>query len=391
MRKGSRRRIPPNRKRQRFSEVCLSERKILYSLVGFGLFVLLADVSFWLKELPGNTHNSPVPKEPTKRVPLSPQDEKEGRQAVAAILRKAGATVNKDDLAKLPTQQQIEEQYGPEPIIQGLEHCEAFRERVPPEKRMLGAAGMFSTGTNLVTHLLKRNCYIPERLAANGGSFDKVTKEQLGMRWQVPWGKHTPASYKTKHATKQAQEISKDDILPVVSIRNPWRWMQSMCKNPYSAKWPHFNICPHLKSDNDQWIPVSVKYGAGTENYTSLVHLWLDWYQQYLVEAEYPHLVVRMEDLTFYTEKTVSIVCECAGGRIRDDQPFQYIVESAKADSPGHDTSTGLTVAWIKYSQTLEPLAGFIQPDYEAALSALENDPHSFMDLFSYQHPAKAN
>lgn len=203
------------------------------------------------------------------------------------------------------------------------------------------------------------------------------------------WGKHTPATYKTQHATKQAQAIEKDDILPIVSIRNPWRWMQSMCKNPYSARWPHFHVCPHLKDEesNNNWIPVSVKYGAGTENYTSLVHLWLDWYEQYIGMADYPFLVVRMEDLVFYTQDTVTQVCECAGGRIRDDQPFQYILESAKKDSPGHDTSTGLTEAWIKYSQALQSRAGFVPADYEAALSALDSDPHGFMELFCYQHP----
>lgn len=50
-------------------------------------------------------------------------------------------------------------------------------------ERMLGAAGMFSTGTNLLTQLLKRNCYIPERAERYG--LDTASKEQLGMRWQV--------------------------------------------------------------------------------------------------------------------------------------------------------------------------------------------------------------
>ena len=48
---------------------------------------------------------------------------------------------------------------------------------------MIGSAGMFSTGTNLVTQLLKQNCYIPERYEKYGGT--NATKEQLGVRWQV--------------------------------------------------------------------------------------------------------------------------------------------------------------------------------------------------------------
>ena len=108
--------------------------------------------------------------------------EEQGRAAVADILRQAGATVTDTAYPQLPTLPQVQAQYGSEPIIYGLEHCDDFRDRIPAVRRMLGPAGMFSTGTNLVTHLLKRNCYIPERLEAYG---EKATKEELGMRWQV--------------------------------------------------------------------------------------------------------------------------------------------------------------------------------------------------------------
>jgi hypothetical protein len=266
---------------------------------------------------------------------------------------------------------------------------------------MLGAAGIFSTGTNLVTHLLKRNCYIPERAEKYG--FETATKEQLGMRWQVPWGKHTPADYKIKHATEKAQQINKDYILPCVTIRSPWRWMQSMCKNPYTARWPHASICPHLvvnaSESSRQWNPVTVKYGAGIENYTSLVHLWIEWYDQYarlvldneVVENQatsYPVLIIRMEDLIFYTQETVTQICQCAGGIIYADKPFEYVVESAKKDSPGHDTSIGLTEAWIKYSKPLQPHAGFVQEDYLAGLDALKHDDRfKLMERLHYHHP----
>ena len=103
------------------------------------------------------------------------------RTVVANRLREAGATV--PDELKLPTLAQIADLYGPGPVILGLEHCGQFRNSVPAAERMLGAAGMFSTGTNLVTHLLKRNCYIPERAEKYG--LETATKEELGMRWQV--------------------------------------------------------------------------------------------------------------------------------------------------------------------------------------------------------------
>jgi len=272
----------------------------------------------------------------------------------------------------------VTSQYGVGPHFLFDDTCATFREQVPAVRRMLGAAGMFSTGTNLVTQLLKRNCYIPERLEKYGG---KATKEQLGMRWQVPWGKHTPASFRDHHATKQAAAISKDDILPIVTIRHPYRWMQSMCKNPYAARWKHAHVCPHLHIDGE-WNPVSVKYGAGVVNYTSLVHLWTDWYQEYL-QASYPRIFVRMEDLIYFREATVQHICECAGGKMTEI--FFNVEDSAKADSPGHDVSMGWKAAWTKYAKPLPNYAGFVPEDGTAAMEVLQGMP--LLEMFGYQMP----
>jgi len=178
--------------------------------------------------------------------------------------------------------------------------------------------------------------------------------------------------------------------------------MQSMCKNPYTARWQHHTQCPNLKGDdtsndharNARWNQVTVKYGAATETYQSLAHLWNDWYNDYYQTAvalldhntttHYPWIMIRMEDLVFHTVPTITRVCECAGGQIRTDRPFHYIVDSAKADSPGHDTTTGVAEAWIKYSRPLPPRAGFSVRDHAAARQAL--DPH-LMQLFGYRHP----
>jgi hypothetical protein len=84
----------------------------------------------------------------------------------------------------LPTMAQIRKVFGPKPVILGLDSCSKFRDNVPALERMLGASGMFNTGTNLVTHLLKQNCEIPERREKSG---ERQSKESYGMRWQVPW------------------------------------------------------------------------------------------------------------------------------------------------------------------------------------------------------------
>jgi hypothetical protein len=116
----------------------------------------------------------------------------------------------------------------------------------------------------------------------------------------------------------------------------------------------------------------------------SLAHLWNDWYKMYIDDATYPRLIVRLEDLMFHAEETTTIICTCVGGQIRTDRNFTYVLDSAKADSPGHDASTGFVQAWIKYSQPIPPRGSFRPDDYEAAIEALNPQ---YMELFHYDHP----
>ena len=108
-----------------------------------------------------------------------------GKEPILEVFREAGIPLKDSRVDDLPTWEQIVKIVGPHPVVGGLDTCQAYRDTVPAVERMLGAAGMFNTGTNLVTHLLKRNCVIPERFAKNG---PEASKEAYGMRWQVPWG-----------------------------------------------------------------------------------------------------------------------------------------------------------------------------------------------------------
>ena len=199
------------------------------------------------------------------------------------IFREAGVELDESELHDLPTWDEIVSLVGEAPIVHGLDTCAKFRQTVPPLERNLGAAGMFNTGTNLVTQLLKENCKIPERVEKYG---PKASREAHGIRWQVSWGKHTPARFKWDHATDHAKDIDKTSILPVVTIRDPYNWMASMCRNGYTAKWPHHgNVCPHLVElqNTTQSVPVNVSYADDHKSFhNSLAHLWNDWYTRLL-------------------------------------------------------------------------------------------------------------
>lgn len=308
-----------------------------------------------------------------------------GKEPILKIFEQAKIPpLTPQEIDQLPTWQQIIELIGPHPVIGGLDTCEAYKQKVPAVERMMGSSGMFNTGTNLVTHLLKNNCKIPERVEKYGPD---ASREMHGMRWQVPWGKHSPAKYKEEHSTEKAKAINKEWIMPVVTMRHPYSWMHSMCKNGYTARWNHGrqgHNCPNLKP-RGEWNEVTTRFADGrTEHSPSLAHLWNDWYKMYIEDAKYPRLFVRLEDLVFHAKETTTTICECVGGKMRTDRPFTYVVDSAKADSRGHDTSTGFTQAWIKYSKPMPPLGGFTQADYRAAKEALNVD---YMKMFHYEHP----
>ena len=348
--------------------------------------------------LDANVANDKVnhPKDKTKNDNGTPNDntDDDGKSKVIATFKEAGITLDQESIDQLPTWSQIKQVVGEYPVLYNLDKaCPAFRSSVEPVERMIGCSGMFNSGTNLVTQLLKQNCRIPERVAKYGlkGPFHDAQgkpigpKEAHGMRWQVPWGKHVPANYKEEHATKHATHIAKDGILTAVTIRHPYSWMKSMCKNDYTARWSRGNKCPHLGDEDHDHVPLTIKYDGQVDHHDSLAHLWNDWYAKYWKDADFPYVMVRFEDIIFHPKNVTTQLCECAGGKIIDDQPFQYIVDTAK-EGPGHGRlreRTGMVAAWIKYSQPLAPDGGFSGVDYQKSKEFLDQD---LMDIFHYRH-----
>lgn len=332
----------------------------------------------------------------TKKDNGKPNDnnDDDGKSKVIATFKEAGITLDQESIDQLPTWSQIKQVVGEYPVLYNLDKaCPAFRSSVEPVERMIGCSGMFNSGTNLVTQLLKQNCRIPERVAKYGlkGPFHDAQGKPIGpfeahgMRWQVPWGKHVPANYKEEHATKHATHIAKDGILTAVTIRHPYSWMKSMCKNDYTARWSRGNKCPHLGDEDHDHVPLTIKYDGQVDHHDSLAHLWNDWYAKYWKDADFPYVMVRFEDIIFHPKNVTTQLCECAGGKIIDDQPFQYIVDTAK-EGPGHGRlreRTGMVAAWIKYSQPLAPDGGFSGVDYQKSKEFLDQD---LMDIFHYRH-----
>ena len=143
------------------------------------------------------------------------------------------------------------------------------------------------------------------------------------------------------------------NVLPVVTVRDPFTWFQSMCRARYSAHWYHVvpDHCPNFVASNverewfnktkaqltrhykgDPWkvdnvlekagyspdqatVPLWVRYHSENRRHRSLAHMWADWYDEYLAAGDdFPRLMLRLEDLVFRPRETLRRVCECVDG-----------------------------------------------------------------------------
>jgi hypothetical protein len=299
-----------------------------------------------------------------------------GRERLVDILYDAGVEeIDVDSILSLPLWSSVTKLYGEEPVILGLERCEEFRTTIPLDDASIGTAGMFNTGTNPFAMYVEQNCMMPHNTHDKHG----------GTRWQVPWGKHMLASRKWTNTAGHDTKTNKTNVLPIVLVRDPFSWMVSMCKHPYEARWPHSDkMCPNLASTKDgKMVQVKVRYKPEIF-FESLLHYWDAWYREY-IEADYPRLIVRFEDLQFHAKEVIDVVCQCAGAVARQpDKSFTYIVDSAKWGA-AHKSSTNMITGMIKYGTDKNRFRGMTAADMKVAKNVLGDG--SLLNLFQYEIP----
>jgi hypothetical protein len=290
-----------------------------------------------------------------------------------AKLQDLGVTITDPQILKrLPPWWMIQQQYGNAPRILGLERCNRYREST--SQILLGPAGLFNSGTNLISQLLQNNCALPQ--------------SPHHFAFQAPWGKHTPADYRGVYTIPHDHYKAMDmkSVLPIVTIRHPYDWMKSTCRVPYAVRWPHGvnDGCPNLVDPYDNsTIPVTVLFGVGNHTYPTLMHLWNRWYRQYYDSVSYPRLMVRMEDLLFYPKETITQICDCVGGSM-DVTGFTVLAQSAKGYANGHGNhKTGLVDGWIKYGNR-RTYERFTPTDWSAAREIVDKD---MLEYFGYLLP----
>lgn len=130
---------------------------------------------------------------------------------------------------RLPTWSQVTDLYGSQPIILGLDTCptrrphtQIRRNRHTDDHLLLQprVAGLFHTGTNALARLLEVNYGKHANLLNSTDSY---------RAFDVLWGKHTPLST-VDVALPETGDKNNEEVLPIVLVRDPLRWMQKMVR-----------------------------------------------------------------------------------------------------------------------------------------------------------------
>lgn len=324
-------------------------------------------------------------------IDIDPRHDPE-RQPIIKLLQEAGFDLEEDPrfsqemLASLPKWSEVLDLYG-KPKVLGLETCQAYRESVPEDQRLIGTAGNFNSGTNLLQELIVRNC-------------------QGTSLWQVPWGKHWPASYRNVHQVENSRyAMDHSRVLPVVSVRDPYTWMQSQCRQPYEARFDHNkSLCPniipydtdiaeHPRYAHKKYVPIRVIYHSENPRvfikHDSLPDFWNKWNNEYVFNrsSTFPRLIVRLEDLVFHGREVIPQICECAGFQTK---PEFHIKKGVANTNSGidldHTHGAGLLQSIIRYGNPMSRRKGYAPCQLWAARNLL--DPR-LMELFGYKYENK--
>jgi hypothetical protein len=312
---------------------------------------------------------------------ISDEDLDYDKDQIYEILEQAGihkSELNKATRAQLPTWTKVLREYGDHPLIYGLERCENFTSSRDMSMSFFGIAGTFNSGTNLLAELLIQNCQITERM-------EKYGEDQRGIRWQVPWGKHTPVQFRGKHVTRTDRAVPLENSFPMITIRDPYSWLLSMCRHPYAARWGHeVDHCPNIVSyRNNEISNVYVFFQESLVEYDNLPEMWNKWYQDYLA-VDFPRVLVRFEDLLFFGKNVTETLCACGGGVPRRPN-FVHIQDSAKLGTAAHGNhKTGLVQALIRYGNFQNRTIGMTAGDVKYAKEFFDDE---LMKMFNYRHP----
>ena len=369
------------------------------------------------------------------------------KEPIARILMKAGVKVTDEMVGDLPSIDDFDAMYGSisRPQIIGLETCESFRENVSPLDAIVGPAGLFNTGTNLLFQLLVRHCEFEERVIAfdkamedqeqnlSNDKADKHADRRSGIFDDVPWGKHSPVQWRDEMNYKPDSLkinqvypwLKNDKVFPIVMVKDPYTWTGSMCRNQYGSKWlPSPYSCVNLNEEFDKYNSnshhsrdsttnfrkrssfngikfvapgkkkrmnnngVTVDFDSGrSTKYSNLIDMWNTYYKDYL-NVTFPRLIVRYEDILIHADEIIPKICTCVGGKIHNNQRGINLIKHSAKDQQIFGITGNLIEGLSRYGNVKLRTAHLSQGDMIYSKENIDND---LMTLFRYKQPTIEN
>jgi hypothetical protein len=322
-----------------------------------------------------------------------------GKGVILEALRRSGIqTIDVPIAHLLPTWQEVSDLYYRgastcEPVVYGLDRCRRFARRVSDHQAYLATAGLYNTGTNALTYYMRANLHFSNRTARDS------------VLTQVPWHKHGFVDQRHSHRLEDTGTVSLEHILPVVAVRDPLSWAQSMCQQPYDVKWiggengPKTppSSCPRLVTAHSTEVRLA---GVPNRTWSSLLDLWNDWYSSYLNDVDdLDFVLVRHEDLLFCPDQVLEQLQACSGASWVHDRGedaneldaahqhgFVYVMDQAKWEHVReYGPQSNRVSAMMKHGHPWRRLRHLEGDDLQAAAAVLNS---TLLDLFHYQEPS---
>jgi hypothetical protein len=196
-----------------------------------------------------------------------------------------------------------------------------------------------------------------------------------------------PSLTRLRHAASGLKHENHTLALPIVIIRDPLNWMQSMCKSPYAAHWQHSDKnCPNLAATPQAPnTTVKVIFDAKQKvHFQHLLDLYTSYYLQYLNDADYPRLMVRFEDMILQPHNLLEQITECvlgAAATTATNKPLQFQLASSK----GHGSHTDWIHVLLKTGDAGKRVVHWTKEDLDVA--ANWTDLRILLDTFHYRLP----
>lgn len=131
-------------------------------------------------------------------------------------------------------------------------------------------------------------------------------------------------------------------------------------------------------------VPLRARFKNEVSFHDSLAHFYTDWYQEYF-DADFPRLMIRLEDIVFHPTKVLETLCNCVEGT-KKQKKWILEGETSKEGAEhihGHN-KTNLLKAMVMHVYT-NLTEGMTHEDVDFARDTLEDSP--VFHYFNYQHP----